>query len=117
MKPFLTSEVLEACYEFLKVTGPFRDWNLPDGEDVKFVVDRHHSTAGWYLCDGGKHTIGISSKCVGHTVTLIQVMAHEMIHLFQRDSSMETKGAEHNAAFKKLAHKVCAVHGFDPKMF
>jgi hypothetical protein len=45
------------------------------------------------------------------------VMAHEMVHLHQRDVCMETPGAQHNAAFNKLAAKVCRLHGFDPKLF
>lgn len=113
----LTPEMLETCYEFLKACPPFKSWGLPDSEDVKFQVVRDPNTAGWHKMVGDKHIIGISTGAIGRTFSLVEVMAHEMIHAHQRETNMETKGSEHNAAFKKLAERVCRYHGFDPLLF
>ena len=44
-------------------------------------------------------------------------MAHEMIHMRQRLTKTETKGAEHNAEFHQLAKLVCRRLGFDLGQF
>jgi hypothetical protein len=44
-------------------------------------------------------------------------MAHEMVHLIQRESGMDLKRSFHGPAFQKLAARVCDHLGFDPKMF
>lgn len=54
--------------------------------------------------------IAVSTGKNGHLFTVVQTMAHEMVHLHQRATCMESSSAVHNAAFKKLAHKVCARH-------
>lgn len=112
----LTPDMLHAAYEFLKSTPPFSKWNLPDGEDVTFKVSKRSDSFGRHWIEGDRHVIEASSKLIGHTVTLIELMAHEMIHVHQNDVGMTTSG-EHNAAFRKLAERVCKVHGFDPKSF
>jgi hypothetical protein len=42
-------------------------------------------------------------------------MAHEIIHLYQ-DETGPARG-HHNPKFRKLAKRVCAIHGFDPESF
>lgn len=113
----LSPDILRAAYDYLCATPPYRSWNLPDGEEVVFRVAKSTSHQGWYGREGGKHVICVSSAKIGRTISLIEVMAHEMVHLYQGDSRMETPGAEHNAAFRKLAARVCHAHGFDPKLF
>lgn len=112
----LTPDMLAACYDFLCTTPPFNKWNLPDSEDVVFRVGRDPKLLGWYKLDDGRHVIGISETTIGHTFSLVMVMAHEMLHLHQKDTRIETR-AQHNAAFRKLARVVCRFHGFDPKLF
>ncbi len=112
----LTPDVLQAAYEFIRTTKPFRGWNLPEGDDVKFKVVRTTKLRGWYDFENGHHTIAISAGCISHTSNLIATMAHEVIHLHQRHCCMETS-AQHNAAFKRLAATVCKVHGYDPMLF
>ena len=102
----LTTDTLRHCYEFLDSTPPFNKWNLPDSPDVKFKVIRDPALRGWYRKENGKHTIGVSSSCVGHTLSLMIVMAHEMIHVFEEHSNACGAG-EHSAAF----------HRYDPKLF
>lgn len=115
----LTPEVLAAAYDYLASTAPFSSWNLPDSDDIKFRVTRAHDCYAAYHYDGG-HTIDVSAAAVGHTATLMQVLGHELVHLHLRLTGMESRSDNpnvHNAAFRKLAAKVCATHGFDVKAF
>lgn len=112
----LTPDTLRAAYEYLATTPPFNRWNMPDSEDVEFRVASSRRICGWYRRVGGKHRITISSGTIGRTASLIETVAHEMIHLHQGDTCMENQ-AQHNAAFMKLAAKVCGVHGFDERLF
>jgi hypothetical protein len=114
----LSRDVLAAAYDYLCTTQPFSEWNLPDSEDVKFRVIKSPDVRGWYLLgQDGSHTIAISSRCIGRTQSLIETVAHEMVHLHQGDVKMDTPNAQHNRAFWKLADIVCEAHGFDPKLF
>lgn len=115
----LTPETLEAAYEYLRTTPPFLRWNLPEGEEVKFKVGRRSSEFARYQWDGKKHTITVSSASIGQTSTLIEKMAHEMIHLHLEERGMESRGTEntHSMAFRKFAAIVCKRHGFDVKAF
>ena len=114
----LNKETLAAAYDYLCTTPPFNKWNLPESDDVVFCVGSHPGLRGWYkIDDKGRHVITISRRCIGNSTSLISTMAHEIVHLYQRDTRIETPGAEHNAAFKKLAKQVCCYHGFDPLLF
>lgn len=116
----LTSEMMVAAYEYLRITPPFDKWNMPEAEDVLFKVARTRHKQGWYQWDGKRHTITGSQGKVGYTLTLIVLMAHEMIHLHLEETGMESRARSndtHNAAFRKFAAQVCKVHGFDPKAF
>ena len=42
-------------------------------------------------------------------------MAHEMIHLYQDETG--TARGHHNPKFRKLAKRVCTIHGFDLESF
>lgn len=112
----LTPEVLAAAYDLLLTLEPFVEWNLPPSEDVRFKVIRSVNNRGWYKFDNNWHTIAISQRCVGHTISLIEVMAHEMLHLHQRHNCLETSGM-HNKSFLLEAERICAIHGFDPALF
>lgn len=112
----LSTETLRAAYDYLATTPPFSRWNMPDSEDVRFRVTRHKDRYGHYIRVGGKHEIVISASHVGRTEKLIEVMAHEMVHLHQAEACMETP-SQHNMAFRRLAAAVCKAHGFDEKVF
>jgi len=51
-----------------------------------------------------------------HTFTVLLTLAHEMIHLVQAIHKSDNKN-QHNAEFKRLAKRVCHLHGFDYKAF
>jgi hypothetical protein len=111
-----TSETLRAAYNYLNETPPFNKWNLPDGDDVEFQVVCDPTLFGWHKFNGKRHSIGISTSCVCHTGTLIQKMAHEMVHAHER-RSISCGAIGHSKAFKRWAAQVCKLHGFDPGAF
>lgn len=112
----LSPDVLAAAYEYLKTTDPFRKWNLPEPDDVRFRVIRDRAVYGWHRRDGKQHTIAISSAMIGHTTTLLETMAHELVHVHEEIVCPPRK-SEHSAAFRKWAEQVCRVHGFDARRF
>ena len=110
----LTPELLQATYDFLRATPPFKWWRLPPGEEVTFKVMRKVWTRGDHWLKNGKHTIRVSEVNTGRTYALLMVMAHEMVHVVCDNNCVRST---HGAAFKKKAAKVCQYHGFDLKMF
>ena len=110
----LTKDLLRGAYDFLRMTPPFKKWKLPPGEIVKFVVTRSPTVQGDHILVKGVHTIRVSCKKVGATSTLMELMAHEMVHVkCDRDGVK----SEHGADFKRAARLVCKYHGFDEASF
>lgn len=115
----LTPDMLDAAYSFLRVSPPFDRWGLPLPFMLKFEVIRSTDYMGWFVPPSESSNavkIQISGRCVGHTDTLLRVMAHEMIHAHQWFTGKDTRSL-HNADFRKKAARVCAAHGWDPKLF
>ena len=122
MKFRMTKSQLIQAYQLLSETEPFKAWNLPDATEIKFVVIRSRRMMGYYLNHRRseiEHEIGISERCVGSLMTLLRVMAHEKVHLYQHITKprTHTPGVEHNAAFRKLSDEVCEIHGWDRMEF
>jgi hypothetical protein len=114
----LTPEVVAAAYEFLRASAPFRGWKLPEADEVEFHVIGARDRRGHYCAgEGATHRIAVSAANVGHCETLMRTIAHEMIHLVQREHRCETPNAEHNGEFWRMARLVCLHHGFDPRAF
>ena len=113
----LTPEALEAAYNYLRTCAPFKGWKLPEAEEVEFHVTRHKDQEGDWEFKNGRHSVRISQHTIGHTDSLMQAMAHEMVHMFQYITKSETPNAVHNWRFNKLAGVVCRVHGWDAKKF
>lgn len=116
----LTIDMLSHMYDFLAASEPFAKWNLPPSDDVKFKIVRTRHKQAWYQWDGKQHTITVSSGRVGHSLTLMVALAHEVVHLHLEESDMESKSHNcdtHNAAFRVLAEQVCKAHGFDTQAF
>lgn len=113
----LNPETLAAAYDFLRTTPPFNGWNLPEGDDLTFKVIKDPALRGSYRRDRkNRHVISISAASIGFTESLVETMSHEMIHLHEALTGLET-AAQHGAAFHKYADQVCKVHGFDRKLF
>jgi predicted SprT family Zn-dependent metalloprotease len=89
---------------------------LPD--DVRLVVSRHRDRFGHYTryLRSNTHFIVISTTKAGHFDSVVQVLAHEMIHLYQAVAKTETN-AQHNAEFRRISARVCRRFGWDPKTF
>lgn len=115
----LTPEIMEAAYEYLRATPPFRAWGLPHSDEVVFQLSSRRREYGRYQFDGERHTITASIHSIAYSVTLLRFMAHEMTHLLLEMRGLDSRGTEetHNAHFRRLAGQVCKIHGFDPKAF
>jgi len=116
----ITPEMVEACYDFLRTTPPYKGWKLPPGEMIKFVISLSPKHFAQYWWNGSQHVIEISANSIAHIDTLVEKLCHEMIHLELEIKGLESKtgGANvHNAAFRKRAALVCKYHGYDPKAF
>lgn len=115
----LTVEMLRAAYDYVRTTPPFNRWNLPPSEVVTFKIGRMADIRGLhvYEFDTDKHSITISEVCVGRTSSLMEAMAHEMVHVHQQAAKTPGRRSEHGAEFRKFAARVCKYHGFDLKLF
>lgn len=113
----ITPEMMEAAYELLRTTPPFRSWRLPPGADVEFHVIRSNDRSGDYFRKaGGTHCIRVNDKWVGNLLSLLRVMAHEMCHL-RHEATCPGDQAVHGRRFSALASAVCRSHHLDPKSF
>jgi hypothetical protein len=110
----LTPDMLSAGYDFLRATEPFRGWKLPDSDELGFHVVRRANLSADFGVEEGIPFIRISEASNGHAVTLLASLAHEMIHLRQH---LTGDRELHGPRFKRMAARVCATHGFDPKIF
>lgn len=110
--------MLETSYEYLRSAPPFKRWKLPVTDEVEFVVSTSKSCGGWYnIKEDGTHLIAISQNSVGTSTDLIEIMAHEMIHLYEEHNGLAKGSSEHGVSFKKRAKLVCRHHGFNYEAF
>lgn len=112
----LTPHMIAGAYDFLRECQPFKAWKLPEPDLIEFRTVRDSGCYGYFQFNKVP-IIGINDTGVGHTDSLIKIVAHEMIHMHQYFARLETAGAVHNANFRKLADRVCRIHGWDSKMF
>jgi hypothetical protein len=112
----LTPAMLEATYELLRLTKPFKQWKLPHADDVEFHVTRHADRRGDCVDAGHAHVIRISETQHDTLVDLIETMAHEMVHL-RLDIIRPKDKATHGVWFKRLAKQVCRHQGFEEATF
>lgn len=110
----LTPDMLAAGYDFLRTTEPFRRWRLPDSDDLGFHVVREAAMSADFGTEKGVPFIRVSENDNGHSATLLATLAHEMIHLRQH---LTGDREHHGPRFRRMAARVCAAHGYDPKIF
>lgn len=110
----LTPDMLATGYDFLRTTEPFRRWRLPESDELGFHVVRDAAMSADFGVRGGMPCIRVSEVNNGHTVTLLATLAHEIVHLRQH---LTGDREHHGPRFQRMAARVCAVHGFDPKIF
>jgi uncharacterized protein (DUF885 family) len=122
----LTPAILESAYTYLRATPPFKNWKLPESDAVEFRViatRRNKKTNGilygdFNLCAGRDGLPVIRISCTAHKrlLSVQETMAHEMVHMHQRQTDQKATSM-HGPKFKRLAAQVCKQHGFDPKTF
>lgn len=109
--------MLEATYELLRTTPPFRGWKLPPADEVEFHLMRFNDRGADYeRKPNGTHCIRVNEKWCGNLTLLLRYMAHEMVHL-HHGTICPSDSAHHGTWFKKLAATVCRHHHLDPKSF
>jgi SprT-like family len=110
-------KMLRGAYDFLAATSPFCDWDLPPSSAITFDLENSdRSRLGYYNNVNGTHVIGIRASLIGNTSELIEVLAHEVVHLHRR-LKYGSGSDPHDHVFRKLARQVCNVHGFDLSRF
>ena len=111
----LTPEILEAVYELLRVTPPFRGWKLPHADEVRFKVGTGLFVYGQHTaCGQSDHEIMLSKDRHETLPMVILTMAHEMVHMHQAQKGNRDAHGEH---FRRYAAQVCRHHGFDAGAF
>ena len=125
--PPITLDVMRHSYELLAACPPFADWNLPPSSEVQFARTRKATVRGRYdsWCDKG-HTknpdkikrcrISVNPRHIDDFDELLQVMAHEMIHVHEHRAGMRTQ-ADHSEAFLLIARDVCKRYGWRADTF
>ena len=115
----LTPESIAALYEYARSLPPFLTVKMPHADDVEFWVVKDRERGARYQWTGDRHRISVSLLAIGHSMTLLAYIGHEMCHLAVEELGLDTGGNEnvHNTSFRKLAGRFCKVHGFDPKAF
>lgn len=121
MKLPLTPEMLEAVYEWLRSTSPFRAWGLPHADDIEFRVLLAKDRGAHYrgpLTEDVHPEIGVSVNGIENYCDLHACMAHEMIHLWlDRNGRDDGEAEPHGSNFIKAAKRVCRYHGFELEKF
>jgi len=119
----ITPDLLESAYTYLRTSKPFASWSLPDPDSLVFRVlgarDRFGHFRGRFRRSGDEEDyseIAISAALVKSTDMLMATMAHEMIHLYQDETGTCSRG-QHNTEFRRLAKRVCHIHGFNEEDF
>src|ERR1700743_2994586 len=99
----LTPNMLEAGYDLLRMTPPFNRWKLPAGEDVEFHVVRHipGAWADHQQMRDGRHRIRLTSDPSMSLDTMLQNIAHEMVHVYE--AVRKEKAPVHNKTFWERA--------------
>lgn len=103
----VTTHNMRACYDFLKEVVFQNNELLPDSKYIRFVAKKlkHH---GYHDFVNGRHTIWADTtpKDTPTITKLMQIMAHEMIHVMRRDHKPDVPDEDaHDTIFKES----CAV--------
>ena len=104
----VTPELCVRAYELLRVMKPFSGWRLPEADEVEFRVTASKSGYGKCGIRNGVHMIEISQPYHQDLTTLLQTMAHEMIHVRQHKYHIwREKDGGHGRTFQRDARRVC----------
>lgn len=110
----LTPELIGAFYDALRHADPFKPWKLPPASECRFKTSRSSKVCADFTVINGVPTYRISTATNGHLETILASLCHEMLHHRQAQTGDREV---HGPRFQKMAAKVCAKMGFDPKTF
>lgn len=111
----LTPEMLECTYELLRATPPFNRWKLPEADSLEFnILITKERSAHFRESTDGQHEIAVSASRVKSLDLLLEVVAHEMVHMRQAQKRFRDI---HGISFEKLGKQVCRHHDFDWETF
>lgn len=115
MSKLVTVKRLRAIYAFLIQFPPFDRWGMPSAGEVVFELSRESDPLAEYFHEKGKHHIRFSAVRAWSLPSLVSVMAHEAAHLKQnlRGELPNSEHKHHNAAFHRIALRVCEHLGFN----
>lgn len=115
MSQVLTPDRMASIYEMLRSLPPYNRWSLPSKDQVRFKVIRNRTKQADYE-PPPKETIRVSVNSTSHLFTIMQAIAHEMVHQRLRHAGSKN-WASHGAEFQRLASRVCRVYGWDERQF
>lgn len=107
----ITPTTVKATYTWLKTFPPFNKWRLPNPEKLNFSVESLKSR--WADYDPETKTLRVSSARVSTYHSLIQAVAHEMIHV-KEDLAGRWSDKHDTVYFKSRCKTICKHWGFDP---
>jgi hypothetical protein len=110
----LTQTILAACYDFLRVTSPFKAMRLPPSSEVVFRVVNDSGIFADFRIERGKPTIRVSAAKNGTLLTTLSTVGHEMKHL---DQWIKGDREHHGPRFRRFAARAAAILGVDPKLY
>lgn len=113
----ITPEMVEACYEWLRLTPPFRAWKLPSGDGVEFRVTGHRDRSAHFrasLHPDVAPEIATSVNGLHDYSQFVQAVAHELVHFYLDRRGMDDN---HGPNFLKAARRVCKHFGWEEKDF
>ena len=116
MSLHITPAMLEAAYDLLRQTPPFRRWGLPDPDDLEFrAVPLPNGDQGELakLSDGSLR-LTVNPERHKTIASMMMTLAHEVAHIRQHQLK---KKDHHGASFQKLAEAICKVHCWDRGQF
>lgn len=98
---------IEHTYTFLRAMPPFHRMRLPEADDVVFRALTTRQYGGHFKWqEGAPYEIAVSSASTEDAHALLEIVAHEMIHLYQKLNKTETR-SHHNAEFRRISARVC----------
>lgn len=118
----ITPDIVEAGYELLRKTPPFRGWKLPDGDDVFFsavpIKGARGGCQGEHWFDGKNHHVRVNPRRHKTLGSMLMTLGHEMVHMREAELALRTD-VFHGAQFQRMADQVCSPrnHGFDRGQF
>lgn len=111
--------LVEAVYDMLRLTAPFKRWRLPEADAISFAISRDNNTRGEFHMTGVNKDVPVVTVNEKHHTTIQELMrtvAHEMCHLHEQLHGTR-KDVHHGAFFNRAADQVCKAHNFDRGAF